>query len=42
MQEKISTGEIIFSKDEKRIIRKIYLDTLEGRTPETIWFGADV
>jgi adenine-specific DNA-methyltransferase len=42
LQEKISTGEIIFSKDEKRIIRKIYLDTLEGRTPETIWFGADV
>lgn len=39
--EKISTGEIIFSKDETRIIRKIYLNNLEGRTPETIWFAKD-
>lgn len=39
VEEKIKSGEIIFSKDETRIIRKIYLDTLEGRTPETIWFG---
>ena len=42
VEEKIKSGEIIFSKDETRIIRKIYLDTLEGRTPETIWFGKDV
>ena len=42
VEEKIKTGEIVFSKDEARIIRKIYLDTLEGRTPETIWFGKDV
>lgn len=42
VEEKIKTGEIIFSKDETRIIRKIYLDTVEGRTPETIWFGKDV
>ena len=42
VEEKIKSGEIIFSKDEPRIIRKIYLDTLEGRTPETIWFGKDV
>lgn len=41
-EQKIKSGEIIFSKDETRIIRKIYLDTLEGRTPETIWFGKDV
>ena len=39
--EKISTGEIIFSEDETRIIRKIYLKNLEGRAPETIWFGKD-
>ena len=39
--EKISTGEIIFSKDETRIIRKIYLNNLEGRTPETIWFAKE-
>ena len=42
VQEKIRTGEIIFSKDETRIIRKIYLSTLAGRAPETIWFGKDV
>jgi adenine-specific DNA-methyltransferase len=40
--EKISTGEIVFSPDETRIIRKIYLETLEGRTPETLLFGKDV
>ncbi|EPG3326133.1 site-specific DNA-methyltransferase [Pseudomonas aeruginosa] len=39
---KIQSGEIIFSPDETRIIRKIYLNTLEGRTPETILFGKDV
>ena len=41
VQEKIKTGEIIFSQDETRIIRKIYLSNLEGRAPETIWFGKD-
>ena len=40
--DKIKTGEIIFSKDETRIIRKIYLKNLEGRAPETIWFGKEV
>lgn len=40
--EKIRTGEIIFSDDETRIIRKIYLKNLEGRAPETLWFGKDV
>lgn len=39
---KIETGEIVFSADENRIIRKIYLNTLDGRTPETILFGKDV
>lgn len=41
MQSKISTGEIVFRDNETKIVRKIYLDTLEGRTPETIWFGKD-
>ncbi len=41
LQEKISTGEIIFSEDETRIIRKIYLKNLEGRTPESILFGKE-
>jgi adenine-specific DNA-methyltransferase len=39
---KIESGEIIFSPDETRIIRKIYLNSLDGRTPETILFGKDV
>ena len=42
VKSKIATGEIIFSADESRIIRKIYLETLDGRTPETILFGKDV
>lgn len=42
MTEKISTGEIIFSSDEKRIIRKIYLKNLDGRTPETLLLAKEV
>ncbi|MDY7070962.1 hypothetical protein PshuTeo2_10030 [Pseudomonas hunanensis] len=41
LQSKISSGEIFFSEDETRIIRKIYLADLDGRTPETIWFAKD-
>lgn len=37
--EKIGTGEIVFSADETRIIRKIYLVEQEGRTPENVWQG---
>jgi adenine-specific DNA-methyltransferase len=36
---KIKTGEIIFDKDESKIIRKIYLKNQEGRTPENLWDG---
>lgn len=39
IEEKIATGEIVFSPDETRIIRKIYLADQEGRTPENIWSG---
>ena len=35
-------GEVIFSKDETRLIRKIYLADQLGRVPESIWFGDDV
>lgn len=42
LYEKIKTGEIVFNSDETKIIRKIYLDTVEGRAPETIWFGKEV
>lgn len=40
--EKIKTKEIIFNKDETKIIRKIYLINQVGRVPESIWFGNDV
>ncbi|MCB9448673.1 MAG: site-specific DNA-methyltransferase [Flavobacteriales bacterium] len=42
LQEKIDSGEIIFSEDESRIIRKIYLKNQSGRAPETIWFADEV
>jgi len=42
MNEKIKSGEIVFSDDESRITRKIYLADQEGRTPETIWFAKKV
>ncbi|MDA8126576.1 MAG: site-specific DNA-methyltransferase [Deltaproteobacteria bacterium] len=42
VESKIQSGEIVFSADESRIIRKIYLNKLEGRAPETILFGKDV
>lgn len=37
IKKKISTGEIFFSPNEDRIIRKIYLADLDGRTPENVW-----
>ena len=42
LDKKIATGEIVFSKDEARIIRKIYLANQRGRTAQTIWFGKQV
>lgn len=39
VKEKIASGEIIFSSDETRIIRKIYLSNQDGRTPENVWLA---
>ncbi len=39
ISEKIQSGEIVFSPDETRIIRKIYLSEQDGRTPENLWLG---
>ena len=41
-EREFSEGKIIFSKDEKRLIRKIYPADQHGRVPETIWFGSEV
>lgn len=35
-------GKIVFSADETRLIRKIYLADQQGRVPETLWFAQDV
>lgn len=42
MADKIRTGEIVFRDDETRIMRKIYLNNLEGRAVESVWFGEEV
>ena len=42
VKEKIDSGEIIFNKDETKIIRKIYLSEQQGRVVESIWFGNDI
>lgn len=42
MDRKIETGEIYFNRSETRVMRKIYLADVEGRAPETIWFGEEV
>ncbi len=42
MQSKLQTGEILFNTDETNIIHKIYLSSVEGRAPESIWFGKEV
>lgn len=39
IQTKIASGEIVFSADESRIIRKIYLSEQDGRTPENLWLA---
>ncbi len=41
-EAEFTEGKIIFSPDETRIIRKIYLADQEGRVPETLWFAQDV
>lgn len=42
VEEKIAVGEIVFSDDDTRIIRKIYLADQGGRTPENLWDTKDV
>lgn len=41
-ERELSEGKIIFSSDETRIIRKIYLADQDGRVPESLWFAQDV
>ena len=41
MQAMIDTGEVIFSKDESRIIKKTYLANQKGLSPSSIWSDID-
>ena len=40
-EAELKDGKIIFSEDEKRIIRKIYLKDQIGRPIESIWYSKD-
>lgn len=40
-EREYESGKIIFSKDQKRLIRKIYLSEQTGRVPESIWFSTE-
>lgn len=42
MHRKIDTGQVFFNADETRAILKIYLKDVDGRVPESIWFGKEV
>lgn len=39
LMAKVACGEVVFSADETRIIRKIYLSEQAGRTPENVWLS---
>lgn len=41
-EKELAEGKIVFSADEKRIIRKIYLCDQVGRVPDTIWLSTEV
>jgi adenine-specific DNA-methyltransferase len=41
MEKKIQSGEIFFSEDETRLIRKIYLADQEGHVPNSVWLAED-
>jgi adenine-specific DNA-methyltransferase len=41
MGAKIASGEIFFSSDETRLIRKIYLSDQEGHVPNSLWLAKD-
>jgi len=41
MDEKIATGEIVFSSDGKRLIRKTYLRNQKGLAPSSMWHDID-
>lgn len=41
VQEMIETGEIVFSNDNTRVIKKTYLKNQKGLAPSTLWIDID-
>lgn len=41
MKEKFSTGELRFSDDETRVIRRTYLSEMEGLPPSNLWMDLE-
>lgn len=42
INEKLQTGELRFSEDESRLIRRTYLKELGGLTPSNLWIDLEV
>ncbi|MGG1910833.1 site-specific DNA-methyltransferase [Priestia megaterium] len=42
MDEKFKTGELRFSEDQTRVIRRTYLADMEGLPPSTLWTNLEV
>lgn len=42
MDDKFSSGELRFSEDQTRVIRRTYLNEMEGLPPSTLWTNFDV
>jgi site-specific DNA-methyltransferase (adenine-specific)/adenine-specific DNA-methyltransferase len=40
-ERELGEGKILYSKDQARIIRKIYLADQTGRVPESLWFASE-
>ena len=41
MEEMMKSGEIVFSKDGKRVVKKTYLKDQKGLAPSNIWFDIE-
>lgn len=41
INEKLETGELRFSKDETRLIRRTYLNEMQGLTPSNLWIDME-
>ncbi len=42
IEEKLQTGELRFSEDGTRLIRRTYLNEMKGLTPSNLWIDLDI